>query len=842
MILFDNNAFYVTFGDLKLPRIDSDTYPFGLIQLATGELGIAESIMKPLLDTIQPSFKTDMSSTFVPKDTGLTSFEKTAIQTSFQQLQPISDFMTVFSDTLAICEDIAARYTGTSVEVLGKQIGIPSRKPSKYDSSKKYTETVNSKIQQIKNANNLVQKIANKIDVKALKSDVSAIATDLSELPERIYVAYYDNNGNSVTPPKWVDDRWFKVPGTDISAPFKNLSKIVNTGTQQIRDTYNSVIDINKNSLEKALKNAVTDDEKLLVNKLYSDISDTLIKTLDGDNNPSNIPGVLSEYIIKQKSSQLRQKYYPPFISTAQEIDNKIVLPTIQVKYKNVTYNVEQPLSFKNQITTDVANNRNKIISNTLDSYSTDRITHFNNDIKDVFIPDNIKDYFLPIVWQEITEYELILDNKVIGTEKDISSKKIDIEQDYVIRVIKVINKASATNIIPDKIPFNNKNLEGVVNYKDARYPDTTKYPHFFLIEAIRKDSNDISEYINSTNQTSKKSDDWYGLTDRLSVNYLLISKLVPIISTQMLPIIAKTIANINNPKKLLQTFTVDGETPLTKNFKPLSSKFLNKMKKVKTKEVRTNTDEYYDGPQKNVKNPEPILMYDGSASLDGIGLDISLKKGEVGSEKLEQKQPFIQFLLQIIQIPIKILKAVFEFISEFVKKLLNPITMIPAIEDFLTFEWLKKIMRPSNVSLMAGYGDISVLKKSLNNIVSQNFSLTDVYNIRKLKSGQEIDYFEVYLYNLVKQNMIIGTETETIPVYKNANSNPDPRYTKQLDLDSLGLPLNLPEYPSYMLPIIKDNMLSQINGQLNILEKMINSIINIPSSIFGINLETAKL
>lgn len=840
MILFDNNAFYVTFGDLKLPRIDSDTYPFGLKQLATGELGIADSIIKPLLSTIQPSFNTDITSTYLPKDTGLTSFEKTAIQTCFQQLQPISDFMVLFSDTLAVCEDIAARYTGTSIKVLGKQIGIPSRKPKSYDGTKKYTETVNSKLQQIKNANSSVEKIANQIDVKTLKSDVSAVATDLSDLPERIYVAYYDNNGNVVTPPKWVENnRWFKVPDTDISAPFANLSKNTNTGTKQIRDTYNSIIDINKNSLEKALAQAKTDDEKTVTQKLFGDISDTLLVSLDGNNNPDNIPGVLKEYVIKQKSSQLRQKYYPSFMSTAQEIDGKIVLPTVPMVYKNITYNVEQPLSFKNQITTK--DNKNKILSNNLESYNNDKITHFNNDINDVFIPDNIKDYYLPLVWQEITEYDLVLNDKVIGTEKDISSKKIDIEQDYVIRIIKVINKASI-NKIPDKIPFNNDNLEGVVTTQDTRYPDTIKYPHFFLIEAVRKDSNDIAQYMSKKDATQKDSNDWYGLTDRLSVNYLLISKLVPIICTQMMPMIAKTISNINNPKKLLETFTINGSTPLTKNFKPFSQPFLNKAKKVKTKKVRTNTQDYYDGPQKDVKNPEPIFMYDGSASLDAIGLDISVKKGEIGSEKMEQKQPFLQFLLQIIQIPIKILKAVFDFISDFVKKLLNPITMIPAIEDFLTFEWLKKIMNPKNIAGMAGYGDISTLKNSLNNIVSQNFSMDDVYNIRKIRSGQAIDYFDVYLYNLVKtNNIVVGTEEDKIPIYKNASSV-DPKFDKPLDINSLGLPINLPEYPSYMLPIIKDNMLSQINSQISILEKMINSIINIPSSIFGIDLETAKL
>lgn len=841
MILFDNNAFYVTFGDLKLPRIDSETYPFGLMQLAKGELGIAESIIKPFLEKIQSNYNNDITPTYYPKDSGLASFEKTAIQTCFQQLQPISDFMVVFSDTLAVCEDIAARYMGTSINVLGKQIGVPSRKPKSYDSSKKYTETINSKLQQIKNINSDVEKIGNKIDVKALKSDVSAVATDLSDLPERIYIAYYDNNGNTITPPKWVDDKWFKVQGTDISAPFINLSKNINTGTKQIRNTYNSIINTNKNSLEKALSQTTSDEEKKITTKLFNDISDSLIKTLDGDGNPENVPGVLKEYVIKQKASQLRQKYYPPFISTAQEINGEIVLPTIQVQYGNTTYRVEQPLSFKNQIKTDT-NNRNQILNNNLDSYSNVPITHFNNDIKDVFIPDNIKDYYLPIIWEEVTEYELIKNDEVIGTERDITTKKIDVEQDYYIRVIKVINK-SGNRGVQDKIPFLNNNLEGLVFYKDSRY-DSIAYPHFFLIEAIRKDSSDISLFMNANknNNVVRDSDNWYGLTDRLSVNYLLISKLIPTISTQMLPIITKTLVNINNPKKLIPTFTVNGSTPLTKNFKPLSPKFLDKMKKVKPKDKRTNTIDYYDGPQKDVKNPEVILMYDGSASIEEIGLDISLIKGEVGSEKSQQTQPFIHFLLQIVQIPIKILKAVFEYIFEFVKKMLNPITLIPAIEEFLTFEWLKKIMNPKNVAGMAGYGDISSLKKSLNNIVSQNFSMDDVYNIRMIRSGQAIDYFEVYLYNLVKMNnIVVDTVTEKIPVYKNA-SDVDPKFTKPLDINSLGLPIDLPEYPSYMLPIIKDNMVLQVNGQLGILEKMINAIINIPSSIFGIELETAKL
>jgi hypothetical protein len=254
---------------------------------------------------------------------------------------------------------------------------------------------------------------------------------------------------------------------------------------------------------------------------------------------------------------------------------------------------------------------------------------------------------------------------------------------------------------------------------------------------------------------------------------------------------------------------------------------------KVKKKILRTITNDYYDGEQLDPK-ALPIMSYDGSASLDEFGLTIALKNGIISAEKMTTTQPFIQLLLQIVKMPMKVLSDIFNFLKDFIKKLVKIATMPAAVEEFLTFEWLFKILSDSNLSNASGFGDISKIKNSLNNLLSQNFSMQDVYNIRKINAGTKLDSFEIYVYNLVKQNVVLSEEKNNKPIFSD-DPKISPELSKPLDIASLGLPIDMPEYPSYMLPILKDNMEKQVLSQIMILEKMMSSVVNIPTSIFGL-------
>jgi hypothetical protein len=908
-----------------------------------------------------------------------------------------------------------------------------------------------------------------------------------SPLPSRFYVAYFDKDGVPVTAPDWVDKKLFKISDS-VKGPFETLSKDIEKGTKQIRDTYNSIIDINNNSLEKALSSVNSTEEKEYIKSLHKDLTDELLLSLDGNNNPNNIPTTLSECVVKQRHSQLRTRYYPAFTTTSQMLVDKnnnpvapyIYTPTVNISFNGVNYAVEQPFAFEKQITKiinskssvyfgepSLVNRQNVITSNLLSPlnetspFSYDATTHFGHNINDVYIPDNIKDYYLPIIWEEISEYELIRDNKVVGTEKDISSMRVDVESDYYLRLIKVLNLpitvnnlqknvlenykvkieekkltffknivtfdanivATSTSIeifhnkdilkksllinnnlydltnsnktvnynnvnisfssiggviilsntfktgdlviinnieypvilatplyfylnignntytgyktissivfsvpndlnnssyeissvenyiptskslvitgfdkksyyntwdisnydingddnlynivktegvsiytdyavsskywgkiydktninifeissgiislpeIPDIIPFENNLLEATVIDTDLRRGSM----YGFLVEAIHKDDPSIVELINQNKQIVKKKsgDEWYDYTDSLTANLKLISKLIPIVNAKMLPIISKTLVKLNDPKAFITSFLLDDNSPLPRNYKPFSKKAKEDAKKVKRKKKRTDTNDYYDGEQLDPK-ALPIMSYDGSASLDEFGLTIALKNGIISAEKMSTTQPFIQLLLQIVKMPMQVLSDIFNFLKDFIKKLMKIATMPAAVEEFLTFEWLFKILSDSNLSNASGFGDISKIKNSLNNLLSQNFSMQDVYNIRKINAGTKLDSFEIYVYNLVKQNMVLSTETVYKPIFSD-DTKISPELMKPLDIASLGLPIDMPEYPSYMLPILKDNMEKQVLSQIMILEKMMSSVVNIPTSIFGL-------
>lgn len=233
------------------------------------------------------------------------------------------------------------------------------------------------------------------------------------------------------------------------------------------------------------------DTEKQEMIKIFDSLIDTITDSLDGknisginyidDNDPSkgiNSPFIINEYIGKNRGSQLRQKYYPEQISTVQSYVNSngdtiepyIYTPTLNLNYIGQTFNVEVPLAFSNQLSS-VKNYSNSVFLNNKEiesskkgirSYSNKTIiksldlnpkneekpfidnskTYFSNNIKNDYIPDNVKNYYMPLEWNEVFEYDI--KNKRTGEtirkEIEIVPFKVDIENDYELRVIKVIN------------------------------------------------------------------------------------------------------------------------------------------------------------------------------------------------------------------------------------------------------------------------------------------------------------------------------------------------------------------------------------------------------------------
>ena len=346
----------------------------------------------------------------------------------------------------------------------------------------------------------------------------------------------------------------------DLNIGIPTLRTMLINSIESIQTSKNNMIQaINQNiATANTLTNA--DDKKIAISSLEAqlkqassvldDLSQSILDVIDGtnisggnyidDSNTSlgiNSPATINEWVAKTRGSQFRAKYYPTQISTAQNLvgyNSKakapyVFIPKIGVNYKGLIYDIEVPMAFSNQIGT------NKVYSNSLfysnkeiqidgkgiKTFSNQNIiksldinpnnlktpfienskTHFSNDISNEYIPDIIKRYYLPLQWQEVLEYELIEEGsgKILGTENQFVNFKIDVENDYELRLIKVINKP----LIP--IGGNN-NINKIYPELDVVIFTKNSYLQFIQMDTTPMNYN-INILSNNTFNTGRYSD-----------------------------------------------------------------------------------------------------------------------------------------------------------------------------------------------------------------------------------------------------------------------------------------------------------------------------------------------
>jgi len=556
-ILNDNNGQH----PLLIPIISNsdfiknNTTP-GIVELAKGDLGITEKIIMPILEPVLNSLNSNplfvesvikseqlelslninentetakkiFIQKFIPKNTGLKPLEKTIITSILESYKPLADFLKLFIEMLAIAEDISCKFLGTSIKVLKKQIGIPSRNPLHWSEELNYAKTINYSLEEFQTAaDKMTKEIENNmLGNHPLKNNLpnsdnsNNKPSGTVDLPA-IYIGYFDEDGNNIDPPNWVKNsgKWFSRSAKDLNnnnitvgSPFDQLSTDINNGFDELRERHQNNIDKlirqkNKmlndiDSRAKQIEKEKTiskerkqielnglNDEKREASKLFQNLIDSTTDILDGtnkaknnfvDDDPNkgvNDPTVINEWQTKVRGSQLRQKYYPDMIPTVQSIIDKkgkpkepyINIPKIGVLYKGRRINVEVPLAFENQIEKKKVKSSNTFFDNVkkkdgkkysfkneitnLDIfYNTDTIqpfkenpkTHFSNEDENVYVADNVKNYYLPIEWEEILEYEIRKKStgQIIRTEREVIPFSIDIENDYELRLIQVINE-----------------------------------------------------------------------------------------------------------------------------------------------------------------------------------------------------------------------------------------------------------------------------------------------------------------------------------------------------------------------------------------------------------------
>lgn len=538
---------------LLMPTITNPTFAStntipGILELIKGDLGITEKILNPVLKPIiktfldnpllkqsimsknnlqESEFESYMTNLYIPKDNGLKALEKTIITSMMESHKPVIDFITIFLQSLGIIEDISCRFLGTSIKVLGTEIGFKSRSPFHWDKSLNYTETINSVLSKLLNANNEINKEINKSmsNKNPIKNNVNIKTIQKSngdtDLPA-YYVGYFDEDGNSIDPPKWVKDsnKWLNKKTVNkngetviIGAPFKQLSNDLNIGVETLKNMYNiqlENIDIQKNEMLKSIQDRLKSIdstnieeinsinlEKTEAEKSFNEVKQSTIDTIYGTNimgnnfiddddktKGVNPPAILNDFIAKTRTSQLRSKYYPTQQSTIQELVDKngkakepyVFIPTYDITYNGSLYKVEIPFAFDNQINQNKFYNNDNFLgskksefvngikkyyslqntikdvglnpNNETKPFFNNEITHFSNKMKNEYIPDNIKNYYMPLEWEEVLVYDVInkRTNEVIRTETEFVPFKIDVEKDYELRIIKIVNKPLINN------------------------------------------------------------------------------------------------------------------------------------------------------------------------------------------------------------------------------------------------------------------------------------------------------------------------------------------------------------------------------------------------------------
>ncbi len=459
----------------------------------------------------------------------------------------------------------------------------------------------------------------------------------------------------------------------------------------------------------------------------------------------------------------------------------------------------------------------------------------------------------------------------------------------------------STLHSTPD-INENNSLKEGIIYHGlDPRFVDRNKWKVFYLVEAIKKDNKDnasINKNLKKSrniNSDSNKGKEWYGLIDRVTALPMVITKLVPLIA-KIIPLAIKMIQTVSNPKKMSDLLLSIGllDESISKfpvNFTDFSKKgFVAKEKNISKKKLAKTFDEYdsnkkknsdrdsnlfYDAPQIGVKNPTPIFLLDGQAVADfGKGafgksifsFGVELKNGEYTKIKKTKNddntktQNLFQTVFNFIKIPFEVIFKIFKWIIDWVKKLLNPTKIPAALSEFLSFKWLLEIIGKDSILSILGIADISSsnirsdIDKMVDNITGDKAKNALKNTLKKIR-GNNLDFVEVLIYDLIKNGNKIGQDIVERPYNKTDDNKNIPIDVNQIPnntnniTDCGGRDFSISKmfpnpflgsgadigYTSCELPIMFLKPLENIASLLTFIQEFLNGFLSMPISILGL-------
>lgn len=453
----------------------------------------------------------------------------------------------------------------------------------------------------------------------------------------------------------------------------------------------------------------------------------------------------------------------------------------------------------------------------------------------------------------------------------------------------------------PDVLDLNNGLLEGEVFHGlDPRYVDAKKWKTFWLVEAIKKDAND-DVYINGTRMSSPSDEQnkhttgsggkqWYGLLDKFTVIPRLMGGLLPLITRKFLPLLVKIIQILTNPSKIIELVNLIVQDKLNKFFKMFNNGATadaNSLAAQKGSVGGAAGKFNYKDKSGKISN-----VLDGKASAKILIADVGLKS-ENGQVKIAtpsdiknskvKDQPILKFILNLIKMPFDIMKKIIDFFIGFVKKLLNPFTLLQAMIDFVTFKWLIDILNPKRVTSVLGTVDprLTAPDTSLESDLQKNLNSIDADTLftetqASLRGAGITGLVEVFVYHIFKNGVFVKEEIEKHPItdpnlaaqtaatptgFDNADvsgidqnkanltgANGDAEHPPQkvpsicgnrtIDFNKM-LPLpffsNMPKFNKCESIQVFLKPFQNVVGILSLIEQFINALISIPLSMLGL-------
>ncbi len=109
-------------------------------------------------------------------------------------------------------------------------------------------------------------------------------------------------------------------------------------------------------------------------------------------------------------------------------------------------------------------------------------------------------------------------------------------------------------------------------------------------------------------------------------------------------------------------------------------------------------------GSQEDLQRAKELL---DKAKKESPNDDSLLQKEQELKDKLEElkanQQPMLKFVLGIVTLPIKIIAGIIEWIMNFFKSLINPVTLPSKIIELVSFQWIMQFFTPKGILEIAG-------------------------------------------------------------------------------------------------------------------------------------------